>query len=329
MKESYEIRLQLFADNTLRVKKEFAWHNQLIHRLAALLYAVEDRTADVSAIRNSYELIKKSTGLFSTFRGNSAITIATLLSLSLEKEKQLEDTLTVYNMLKNAKFRASDYLAIAAYQIALNTEPDQYQIAIARAQAFYESMKANHRFHTGQDDYIYAAMLALSDIEVESAAARMEELYATLKPHFLSGNSVQALTQVLVLGDKASETATDLLILCDAFRKKGIRLDKQYTLSSLGVLSLLPCDSQSVVEEVAKTCEWLRTKKGFGSWSITKQELLLLSAALVAYNYAEEVNSGILTTTLSTSMTNIIIAQQAAIAVAAASATAASSSSSS
>ncbi|MNZ67240.1 hypothetical protein D3C78_854810 [compost metagenome] len=73
MKESYEARLQLFADNTLRVKKEFAWHNQLIHRLAALLYAVEDRNADVGAIRESYELVKKSTGLFSAFRGNSTI----------------------------------------------------------------------------------------------------------------------------------------------------------------------------------------------------------------------------------------------------------------
>lgn len=124
--------------------------------------------------------------------------------------------------------------------------------------------------------------------------------------------------------------AGHVLALRDAFRNRGIRLDKEYTLSSLGVLSLLPCDSDTLIEDVEETYEWLRTKKGFGNWTITKQELLLFSAALVAFKYVEDVKEGILTTTLSTSMTNIIIAQQTAIAIAAtSSATTASSSSSS
>lgn len=330
MKEPYKARLELFADNTLKIKKEFGWHNGLIHRLAALLYTVENKTADGNSIRESYELIKKSTGLFSAFRGNSAISIATLLSLSPEKEIQLADTLSVYNLLKNANFKSSDYLVVAAYQIAANTNSDQYHLTVERAQAFYSSMKSKHRFHTGQDDYIFAAMLGLSDIEVEYGVTRMELLYVALKPQFFSGNSVQALTQVLVLGDETSDMAAHVLALRDAFRNRGIRLDKEYTLSSLGVLSLLACDSDTLIEDVEETYEWLRTKKGFGNWTITKQELLLFSAALVAFKYVEDVKEGILTTTLSTSMTNIIIAQQTAIAIAAtSSATTASSSSSS
>lgn len=178
--------------------------------------------------------------------------------------------------------------------------------------------------------YIFAAMLALSDLEAEPSAARMKELYEALKPHFYTGNGLQALTQVLVLGGQASEAVSDVLMLRDAFRSRGIRLDKQYTLSSLGVLSLLHQDSQQVVEDVENTSEWLRTKKGFGSWSMNKQERLLLAAAMVATNYVAEAKNGLLTTALSTSMTNIIIAQQAAVtAAAAASAAAASSSSSS
>lgn len=152
MKESYEARLQLLVDNTESIKKEFAWRNPLIHRLAALLYAVEDRTADAGAIRDSYDLIKKSSGPFSAFRGNSAITIASLLSLSSERERLIADALAVYDLLKSLKFRASDYLVIAAYQIASRTTPDQHQAVAARTRAFYDSMKAHHRFLTGQDD---------------------------------------------------------------------------------------------------------------------------------------------------------------------------------
>ncbi|MDQ0194225.1 DUF4003 family protein [Paenibacillus wynnii] len=156
----------------------------------------------------------------------------------------------------------------------------------------------------------------------------MEQLYAALKPEFLSGNSVQALTQVLILGDEAPEATVRVLALRDAFRSRGIRLDKEYTLSSLGVLSLLPCDREAIVSDVSDTYEFLRTKKSFGNWSISKQELLLLSSALVAFKSVDDVKSGILTTTLSTSITNIVIAQQTAIAAAAAASAAAASSSS-
>ncbi|WP_339279563.1 DUF4003 family protein [Paenibacillus sp. FSL H3-0329] len=328
MKEQYPARLELFADNAQRIKKAFPWQNAMVNRLAALLYAVEDKVADDEAIRASYELIKESTGIFSQFRGASVISIAALLSLSDEKETLLANTFTVYDLMKEAKFRASDYLVVAAYQIAANATSDRYQRTVERAKLFYDSMKAKHRFLTGQDDYIFSAMLGLSDIDVESGVDRMEQLYVTLKPEFMSGNSVQALTQVLVLGEEASQVADRVLALRDAFRAQGIRLDKEYTLSSLGVLSLLPCNKEDIVTDVSETYEFLRTKKGFGNWSIGKQELLLLSSALVAFRSVEDVQNGVLTTMLSTNITNIIIAQQAALAGAAAASAAAAASSS-
>jgi hypothetical protein len=327
MNGQYTSRLELFADNAQRMKKAFTWHSAMINRLAALLYTADNRMLDEGAIRESYALIKENTGLFSSFRGTSAISIAALLSLSKDRQTQLTHTLAVYDMMKNAKFRASDFLVVAAYQIAANTTPDQYLHTVERAKAFYDGMKAHHRFLTGTDDYIFAAMLGLSGIEVESGVESIEQIYTDLKPEFLSGNSVQALAQVLVLGADAPEAAARVMGLRDAFRSRGIRLDKEYTLSSLGVLSLLPCDKEAIVTDVSDTYDFLRTQKGFGSWSITKQELLLLSSALAAFKYVDDIKSGLLTSTLSTSITNIVIAQQAAIAGAAAASAAAVSSS--
>jgi hypothetical protein len=317
MNEQYAARIELFAENAQRIKKAFPWQNAMVSRLAGLLYTAENKSADEDAIRASHELIKENTGMFSSFRGNSAISIATMLSLSADKEQQLANTLTVYDLLKDVKFRASD------------TTTDKYQHTIERTKMFYDSMKAKHRFLTGHDDYIFSAMLGLSDIDVDSGIDRMEQLYTALKPEFMSGNSVQALTQVLVLGKEAPEAADRVLALRDAFRAEGIRLDKEFTLSSLGVLSLLPSNNKDMVTEVSETFELLRTKKGFGNWSIVKQELLLLSAALVAFKSVEDVQNGIVTSMLSTSITNIVIAQQAALAGAAAAASAAAIASSS
>ncbi|MBO9598041.1 MAG: DUF4003 family protein [Cohnella sp.] len=321
-------RLERFAENARAAKKAFAWHHAAINRLAALLYAVEDRAIDIQAVRDNLERMKNGTGLFSMFRGSSAVSIAAQLSLADAPDTRLANTLAVYEMLKDAKFKASPYLTIAAYQIAANREKDQFAYTVARARSLYAAMKSNHRFLTGQDDYIFAAMLAVSDVEAEAGITRMERYYSELKRELRAGNSLQALTQVLVLGDENANPVARVLALRDGFRRRGMPMDKPDTLASLGVLALLPCGDEDMIEDMAQTFEWLRGQKGFGSWSVGKPELLLYTTALVAYQSIEERTSMAPLTTLATSLTNIIIAQQAAIAAAtAASAVAASSSS--
>lgn len=329
MQQHHAERVELFVSNTQIIKKSFKWQHGMMHRLAALLYAAENKTADGEVIRQSHELIKQNTKLFSSFRGHSAISIATMLSLTTDQNTTLADTLHVYDLMKEIKFRNSDYLVIAAYQIATQVSPDQFQHTVERAKLFYDGMKAEHRFLTGQDDYIFAAMLALSDLDVDNGVARMEQLYRELKPEFSSRNSVQALTQVLVLGEDTPDAVARVMALNEAFRKRDLRMDKTYTLPSLGILSLLPSDRDTLVDQVAETNDWLRTQKGFGAWSMDKQELLLFSSALIAIQHVENLRNGVLTTAVSTSITNIIIAQQAAMTAAAAASAAAASSSSS
>lgn len=321
-------KLELFVNNTYAIKKDFVWQHSMLKRMAALLYAVKSKTIDSSRIQESINLIKQNTGVFSSFRGTSLMTLATLLSLSENKEIMLSETLKVYDLLKAEKFRAGDFLVIAAYQIASNAEPSKYAQVIKRAKAFYDGFKENHIFITGQDDYIFSVMLGLSDIDLKTGSARIEQTYQSLKRYFVSRNGVQALAQVLTVGGTGSFNESRIVDLCNAFREKRLRLDLNYSLSSLGVLSLLPYDTDTLVNKVSDVYEYLRTKKGFGSWSVTKQELLLLSAAFVSYEYIDQANDGIITSAISTSLTNIIIAQQAAMiaAISASSAAAASAS---
>jgi len=312
-------RLKLFADNTQIIKKEFTWQNAMMKRLAALLYASEEKEINPSAIRDCYDLLKRSAGLFSSFRGNSMMTVATLLSLRDNPPALLNNTLTVYEEMKRVGFRASDYLVVAAYQIAANAPQDEYDEKIGRAKAFYDGMKRDHRWLTGQDDYIFSAMLGLSDIEVTSGVQKMERLYQSLRPEFHTGTGVQALSQVLVLGDDTSGIQRRIMTLRDALRSRRLKLDRQYTLSSLGVLALLPMEAESIAAQIEETMQLLRGKKGFGTWTVAKQEILLLSAGLVTLSSVEQIKQDVLDTVLTTSMTNIVIAQQTAIAVAAAS----------
>ncbi|MGO4531747.1 DUF4003 family protein [Paenibacillus sp. 2TAF8] len=320
-------KAELFVSNTLSLKKPFKWQHPIMRRLAALLYVVENKRIDSEAILQSTELMKQHTQRFSAFRGPSSFHFAAMLSLTTDQLTRLQHTIQVHDLMKEIKFRNSDYLVMAAYQIAAQVSPDQFQHTVARAKAFYDRMKKEHPFLTGHDDYIFTAMLALSDLDVDYAVVRMEQLYQELKPNFSAKNSVQTLTQILVIGDGGSQVSGRLLALSEAFRSRNLRMDKTYTLPSLALFALFPAEINSLADQVIETYDWLRSQEGFGAWSINKQELLLFSSALTALQHMESLQNDILTSSMSTTITNIIVAQQAAMsaAAAAAAATAASS----
>ena len=330
MKQELQNKLALFAANTQGMKKEFNTQDAVAKRFAAMLYALENKPVDCAALRESYDLIKSSTRAFSIFRGNMALCVVAMLSLKDDREALFDNTAAVYEMMKGVKFRASDYLAVAAYQIASNASPEQYQETVARARAFYDGMKANGFFRTGEDDYIFAAMLGLSDINVKEGTDRIEQFYKRFKPYLKISDSVQALAQILVLSGDSDTAAARLLELRDALKAEKLRLDKTFTMSSLGILALLPVEIGIITQDIKEAQAFLRTQKGFGSFSIDKQELLILAAGIVASVYAGDVENGVLKASLSTSIASVIIAQQTAFiaAMAASSAAVAASASS-
>jgi len=247
-----------------------------------------------------------------------------MLSLSPDPQGLFDRTLRVYDMLKAVRFHASDYLVVAAFQIASQTEPVNYQNAVYRARDFYDGMKKRNFFLTGQDDYIFAVMLGLSDIDVASGTDRIAQIIDRVKDAFWSRNSVQTLSQVLALGGSCDETVSQVLSLRDTLRAHRIKLDKAYTLPTLGVLALLPVENSVIARDIDEAQHILKQQKGFSSWSVTKQELLIYAAAVTAIEYAEGLHSGVVSAAVSTSIANIIIAQQVAM-IAAISASSASS----
>ena len=316
MKQSVNDKLALFIANVQAIKGDFKWKHSGTKRLAALMYALENKPIDCNAIRESYSLIKDSAGVFSMVRGNMSLCIAAKLSLNENRKQLINDTMTVYDRMKDAKFRASDFLAVAAFLIAANTERHNHQNTIERAREFYEGMKKHRWFHTGQDDYIFSVMLALSDIDPISGSDRIEQLHQRLLPEFkrAGGNSVQALCQMLALGGKSDEALDHLITLRNSLRSKKIKLDKAYTLPSLGALSLLPVDGDTLVSDILEAQSYLRSQKGFSPFTVSTQELLLFSSGIISYAYSEDVK-GTIAASISTGIASIIIAQQISMIV--------------
>lgn len=247
-----------------------------------------------------------------------------MLSLADDPKQLLKGALSTYDALKAAGFRSSDYLAVAAFCIAEGTPQEGRAETVKRAKAFYDGMRRQHFFLTGREDYIYAAMLGMSGTEVDSGAERLERIYQALKHDYMLGNKVQALSQVLVLSEDETQSIERFRALRGALAAKRLRMDQEFTLSSLGVLSLLPVKIDQIADEVEEVYTYLKAQRGLGAWSTMKQQRLLLAAAVVAFARLED-QSGVVAAALTTAIISIIIAQQVAIIAASSSAAASAS----
>ena len=323
-------KLELFVENNQSIRSDFVWHDAMANRLVALTYALEGKKVDNEAIKKCHKMLKSEVGVFSTFRGNMAVYIAASLSLNEKPQQLLADMLEVYDLLKQEGFWASDYLVVTAYEIAANTESHNFWHIAQRSMEFYKEMKANIRFHIGQDDYIFAAMLALSEIDVHEGALKMRHLFRQLKQEFsafTSGSSIVTLSQMLVLGKSTDKCVQNLLKLNRVLRKKKVRLDKTYTLPSLGVLGMFTVDKYAFADDLVVARDYLRTQKGFGAFSVSTQELLLYAVSLITNAYMGDAGNNVMKAGVATSITNLIIAQQVAIMVSISAATTAAAAS--
>ena len=306
-------KLVLFAENVEITKKGFSSYDGLTRRLVAMVYAQQGQRVECEAIRDCRNLIKQNTSMFSSFRGNIGFYIAALLSLSSNPQQLFDKTLKAYALLKDAKFKATEFLVVGAYQIAVQVEEDEYEAVVTRAKEFYDDMKDKHFFNTGVDDYIFAIMLGLAKIDVAVTAKQMELYYSNFKKQFGNNQGVQALAQILTLGDADDNIEKRVSTLYDALRANKIKLNKEYMLPMLGVFALLPMDIDTIVSSIIKVQTELREQKGFSIFAISSQELILFVSALVVSEYIDKEITDILTATLSTNIINIIQAQNTAM----------------
>lgn len=329
MKGSLQNKCDLFADNYKVLKANFAWGYTINNRLGALLYSMENKEVDPQAIRDCKDLIKKNTGIFSQFKDVTNFMVSTTLSLQAEPERILQNTLRVYDEMKQEGFYGSPYLVLAAVSIATQVEENEYLQTIRKAKEFYHAMKEEHPFLTSRDDYGYATLLSISGISIPEAVKEMEQCYHLMKEEFFSPNSVQALSQVLTFGEGNAETKCKRVIEQHrALKARGYNFGAGSEMPFLGVLALLKEDSNTMADEIEELHEYLKTKPGFGSLSIAKKERLMYAIALVCDDYMEETRKNTLETALTRNVTGVILAQQMATITAAAAATSAAAASS-
>ncbi len=310
-------KAELLVSNFEEINKAFKWDSSLSKHFGAMVAATREARIDVERIRAAKAEVKVETGWMSHFRGNNEFLIAVLMSVENDSDYILKNAVAVYDSMKEAGFKRSDYLAIAAYFVSKGSDSGKWSYVIERMKGFHQAMKANHFWLTSDDDYIYAAILAMTQLEIESTMINIEDCYKMLSKSGLSrGNELQNLSHILAIGEDTTENkCMTAMAIYHKLKEKKCKLSG-YGLSALGALTLVTQDVDIVVSEVSDTNELLHEKKGFGMWNADAGTRAILATTLVTDYYGDRLSKGTLEATLANSISSILIAQQAASAAA-------------
>lgn len=286
MNEILQNKLDLFVQNAQEIRKEYFLEWDTMKRVCALLYTLHGKTLDKEALRSCYDLIYGKVTPFSYLGGRLALVLAGQLALSENPEQLFAKTMLVYDKMKKLKFYPSDYLAYAAYLVAAQVKEEEYDWVIQRSRAYFDGVKKDHRFLTGEDDYIYMALFGLTDTSVEPTVEKTEELFQQLKPYFDVSGVTQSLSLAFSARDNSSQLVERMLQIQEGLRAAGLKLFKDDTANILEILTLVPAEVDELVGTVRECYEYLSVQKGFTGWTEEKFEILLFVSGMVATYYS-------------------------------------------
>lgn len=323
-------KVDLLSENYDILKTKFKWDPPLVKYFGSMVYAMKGQNIDAEKIDEIKKYIKEHTSWTSYFRTTNSFMLSCLLSFEQNYEQFFNDTLSAFEKMKEDGIKNSLYTPWAAYTIAKEVQRGDYDFKIKRMKEFYSGMKKKHFFITSSDDYVFSAILAITDLDINITLEKIEETYNFLnKLGFIKGNDLQTLSHVLVLGEEDTNTKCERAAeIYKKLKEKKCSL-KYSALSSLGVLTLICDNTDKIVNDVKEVYDYMYTKKGFGFWNISSHVRAILSSNIVSSYYIDGINRGILPVTLANSINSIIIAQNQAAIVAACSAGAAAASSNS
>ncbi len=251
--------------------------------VCAHLFCAQGKTADAERLKACLKLMRKKSGIFSSFCGQMEMVFACMLSLEEEPETAMEKALAAHQLLKK-EFTGSQFLPMAAF--LLKDEADVAGL-VARGREIYQLMRKEHPFLTSAEDSVFAVLMAFSDKDNQTLVEEMEACYTPLKKEFRNGDGVQTVSHVLAISEGTpAEKAGKLVALYDALRQSGLKYSRYYELPTLAALSTMPVDVRQIAMDMLDVDTWLSRQKGYGFWGLPKSARLMHAAMIVSNAYA-------------------------------------------
>ena len=319
MRDNIKNKVDLLVRNREVLEKEFKWGYNIMNIAAALVYTGVNKEVDVARLKECKEILKKNTGMFSSFQSYSEAVVISKMALKDDPEQYLKDIKMVYEKLNNKTVFDSSYLIQGAISICEADRLYDAEMLAGRFKEIYKKMEKKHPFLTSSDDSPFAVMLALTDKPVDQIIDEMEECFTYLKKQIrlnVGADEYQGLGEILALtGGDMKEKCDKVLALYNTFSEHKVKWGREYNeFASLGTLIDLDVDNNVLVEETVEVANYLKNIKGFGDWSLDNKQRLLFAAMMVGDSYNDSAlrSSTTVNTTINSTVA-MVIAEEVAL----------------
>lgn len=276
----------LFLDNYKVIDHVFAWDGNMMALAAASVFTENNVHVSEDILSASRDLLKSKTSIFSDYRSNIKVPMICKMALSSNPEEYFAQVDHVYHILNKKKILGSEYRVLAAMSICDHVSKDNYESIIDKTNAIYASMKENHPFLTSDEDVTFAAMLAISGIDLTVLTEKMETAYNILKKEFTDRNALQSLSHVLSLYQGSMEDICQKVFdIYTILKNQKHRFSSDIKLVSLGVLALTDADPQSITDGIIEADEYLKEYRGLGNFVLGATERRMFASQLVLSQY--------------------------------------------
>ena len=311
-----------FIETRDAVRAAFRMENEYIYPVCAQIFLAADKPVEIEQLERCKALVKSSTSVFSSFRGNVKLPLLCMLAAGDDPEERWDRTRRYYALLKES-FYGSEYLALGAMLLSDAVQEEDVPALTARGKGLYQRMKKEHPFLTGQEDSVFALLLAESQRTDDELIDDMETCYRLLDERFPKGDGLQSASHVLALSPKTPEEKVRRMIaLFDGIQNAGGKYGKDRQLPILAALSLGTASEEELVRGIMDLDGLLAQQKGYkGVFGLDRRTRMMHAAMLLSLpdRQMEVVNAAAQQATLA-----MIAAQQALLCAVVASSAASS-----
>ena len=278
-----------FIETRDAVRAAFRMENEYIYPVCAQIFLAADKPVEIEQLERCKALVKSSTSVFSSFRGNVKLPLLCMLAAGDDPEERWDRTRRYYALLKES-FYGSEYLALGAMLLSDAVQEEDVPALSARGKGLYQRMKKEHPFLTGQEDSVFALLLSQSARSDDELIEDMERCYALLKERFPSGNGLQAASHVLALSSEIPVDKTFRMIgIFNAIEEAGGKYGKDWQLPILAALSLGQRFQEDLAGELLEIDALLSKRKGYkGVFGLDKRARSMHAAMLLSLQHEAE-----------------------------------------
>ncbi len=283
MNESLQALAARFIEDRDAIHAIFKLENDYIYPVCAQIFLAADKPVDRDRLEQCKALVKSTTGPFSNFRGNIRLPLLCMLAAGDAPEARWERTQRGYAQLKD-EFFGSEYLALAALLLSDTVTEDDLPALAARGKGLYQRMKKEHPFLTGQEDSVFALILAQSQRTDDELMADMERCYTLLQERFPAGDGLQTASHVLALSEEdPRDKAFRVISLFNAIEAAGGKYGRDKQLPLLAALTLGQRFAEDLAQDILELDGFLSKQKGYkGIFGMDKRTRAMHAAMLLS-----------------------------------------------